>query len=153
MNTKNLLLCLVILLVGSSAARAGGDSDGDGMADAYEDANGLNKNSNADRDSDLDGDGQSNYREFLAGTGANDATSTFRILIASLSDLNEITLTWTSVAGKTYQASVSSDLGDTSPWLTLGGTVTAKGPTASAPPGMFVPPGLPRYFLRVEVVP
>ena len=43
------------------------DSDGDGMPDSYEDANGLNKSLN-DAASDLDLDTVSNFDEFLRGT-------------------------------------------------------------------------------------
>jgi len=46
------------------------DSDGDGIPDAYEIANGLNPSVN-DAASDLDGDGLTNLEEFQRGTAAN----------------------------------------------------------------------------------
>lgn len=46
------------------------DSDGDGIPDAYEIANGLNPSVN-DAATDLDGDGLSNLQEFQKGTAAN----------------------------------------------------------------------------------
>jgi uncharacterized repeat protein (TIGR01451 family) len=52
------------------------DSDGDGMHNSWEVANGLNKDDAADASLDKDGDGASNLAEYNAGTGANDATST-----------------------------------------------------------------------------
>lgn len=50
------------------------DSDGDGLTDEYEIANGLNRNSASDSTTDSDGDGISNLVEFAFGTnpGAND---------------------------------------------------------------------------------
>ena len=44
------------------------DSDGDGLPDEYETANGLNPSDPADASADLDGDGRSNLDEFLAGS-------------------------------------------------------------------------------------
>jgi hypothetical protein len=51
----------------ASASRpAGFDSDGDGMPNAWETANGLNPNDAADRNGDTDSDGYTNLEEYLA---------------------------------------------------------------------------------------
>jgi hypothetical protein len=150
-NSEHILLDNVRLSVLTSA----GDTDGDGMPDAYETANGLNPNSNTDRDTDLDGDGQSNHSEYQAGTEPDDSASVLRITAAGLSATNEVSLTWNSVAGKKYQAYVSSALGNTPAtlWTALPGVVTATGSSTTLPAGVILPAGQPRYFLRIGVVP
>ena len=50
-----------------ASAPAPADADQDGMADAFENANGLNPANAADRNGDLDGDGFTNLEEYLNG--------------------------------------------------------------------------------------
>ena len=51
------------------------DTDGDGMHDSWEQANGLDLLIAADADQDADSDGRTNLQEYLGGTNLNDANS------------------------------------------------------------------------------
>jgi hypothetical protein len=61
------------------------DRDGDGMADWWEMANGLNPLDLSDADADHDGDGMDNLKEFLGGTDPNDPGSVLKIRAAACS--------------------------------------------------------------------
>lgn len=127
------------------------DTDLDGMSDAYEDANGLDKNSNTDRDLDLDGDGQSNYLEFLAGTGAADASAFLHIVAEEVNiATSEATVSWASVAGKRYQVQVTPDLNT---WTDVGAAVTATGTVTQATRTIPLAPLPDAGYLRIKVVP
>ena len=55
------------------------DSDGDGIPDSWEAANGLDPHDSADALLDNDGDGANNLAEYLAGTDPDDENSYLRI--------------------------------------------------------------------------
>jgi hypothetical protein len=55
------------------------DTDGDGMPDLWESANGFNPNNPNDAPLDPDGDGVSNLGEYLSGTNPYDANSRLKI--------------------------------------------------------------------------
>ena len=84
-----------------------GDSDGDGMPDAWETANGLNPSVN-DASADPDGDGLNNLQEFAFGGKPNDGSKRGTNL-AVLQDTNsngqkELTLTISVLAGANFSA-------------------------------------------------
>lgn len=76
------------------------DSDGDGMHNSWETANGLNPNI-ADAALDNDVDGASNLIEYLAGTGPNNANSIPEVSITTVSAGGEHTCGLT-VGGTAY---------------------------------------------------
>ncbi len=87
------------------AAPPANDQDGDGLADDWEAAHGLDPNSalgDDGPDGDPDRDGFSNLREQLAGTDPQDAASVLRVALR-LVDSTHVEVSWAAVAGKKYQ--------------------------------------------------
>ncbi len=114
-----------------------GDTDGDGIPDAWESANGLNPNDNTDAALDKDGDNTSNRNEFIAGTDPQDRTS---VLFATATRLANGTadITFQAVAGKSYKIEATTTLAGGS-WTTIAtlpvqqasGPVTVNDPAAA----------------------
>ncbi|MCP4848469.1 MAG: hypothetical protein GY899_11040 [Verrucomicrobiaceae bacterium] len=122
------------------------DSDGDGMPDSWEEANGMSLLFPGDAILDADGDSLTNLGEFLAGTDPLNPASAFRVHPFSRSSVaGKLQLSWKSVAGKRYRVLASADLFN---WAPLPGiNVLATGPEAQVE----VPDTLggDTYFLRV----
>jgi hypothetical protein len=100
------------------------DTDGDGLPDAWETANGLNPNDNTDAALDADGDTQTNASEYTAGTDPQNRTS---VLLATTVTQpgGAVEVTFQAVAGKSYRIEASDTLTGGS-WTTLH-TVPAQG--------------------------
>jgi hypothetical protein len=96
------------------------DSDGDGMADWWEDKYGFEKFNPLDAFEDADGDGKRNYSEFLADTDPKDSNSLLRMEDVVLSA--DLLIRWQSVAGVRYRIEVSENMTD---WRTVSGEITA----------------------------
>jgi hypothetical protein len=111
--------------VGNSAERRrlnltlGVDSDGDGLPDAWEEAQLYHAGimpgpdgwdlSLIDRDGDFDGDGVSNFNEYIAGTYATDASSSLALEIKEkVGDF--VKLEFYAMYGRSYTLEASSDL-------------------------------------------
>jgi hypothetical protein len=87
------------ITVTSTAVGGGLDSDSDGIPDAWETANGLDRFFN-NAAADEDGDGLSNRQEYLSGTDPLDPRSSLRIE-ASRTE-NGVRLSFQTVAGRSY---------------------------------------------------
>jgi hypothetical protein len=129
------------------------DTDEDGMPDDWETANNLDPDDDADAALDADGDGQSNIAEFLAGT--NPQSSASRLAIAAMTrGAGGVTLTWSSVPGKSYRIQACGDLAswqtyESSPGVTLVIPASAGSQTTQE----ITTPALdPKRFFRVAVV-
>ena len=83
------------------------DSDGDGLADAWEMAHFGNLNQNGS--GDFDGDGFSNLREYRAGTNPTDPNSRFEVLEITKVP-NGMSIRWTSQQGRSYRVKRADSL-------------------------------------------
>jgi hypothetical protein len=85
------------------------DADGDGIADLWEAANGLDTNNLADAALDTDGDTMSNRAEFLAGTDPGNPASYLKI--DSIAATGGAKLTFGAISNRTYSIQYSDVLG------------------------------------------
>ncbi|MGA0846661.1 MAG: sulfatase-like hydrolase/transferase, partial [Luteolibacter sp.] len=85
------------------------DNDADGMSNSFENAHGLDRDSPKDAGQDSDGDGADNLAESIAGTDPNDPGSVFRVFDLANTATN-LSVSWSSVADRTYEVSWSTDL-------------------------------------------
>ncbi len=85
------------------------DSDGDGMPDAWESANGLSPASPADALLDADHDGMNNLSEYQAGTDPRNQASRFTGALTFTGDVP--TVRFLARAGRSYTVQYSDSLG------------------------------------------
>jgi hypothetical protein len=96
------------------------DSDGDGIPDDYELANGLDPNNPNDANADSDGDGMSNLQEYLAGTDPHNCASAFTITSITCNGA-DVSVAFNSIFGKMYQVQTAADLSSNSWSVVTGG--------------------------------
>jgi hypothetical protein len=94
-----------------------GDTDGDGLPDSWETANGLNPNDPADAHDDLDGDGHTSLQEYLVGTDPQDAFSQLQFTGISV-DPSGVVMLFNAAPGKRFTVQFTNDLSSGS-WQTL----------------------------------
>ena len=135
---------------GLSILASADDTDGDGLPDAWEqqivDASATdNIRSIADVNpyDDFDHDGMTNLQEYLAGTDPTNPASRFLAAITPpASGASSATVTWTSVAGKTYTIHKATN-------LVSGFSVLQANLPATPPLNTFVDPqpGNPAFYI------
>lgn len=131
-----------------SGTGASDDSDGDGLPDAWEDANGLDKRNPADAAVDSDGDGLSNRQEFMLGTNPRDPSDTFKLAIRSLGASLEFH--FHAVVGKTYELQTSAE-----PWIPASWQPVMRFQAdANGASPLLIPrdPGMPARYYRLALI-
>ena len=115
------------------------DQNGNGLDDAWETvfrAGGLNPLA------DDDGDGFSNFQESVAGTDPRDPNSHPPTVSVSAGNGN-VTLSWSTVAGKQYRVQTTPTVGPGAVWTNLGTSYAGTGGNVSA---TFGTDGSTRYY-------
>jgi len=95
---------------GTANVLAAVDSDGDGIPDSWELANGLNPNDGSDAAKDKDGDGMTNYQEYLAGTNPLDPGSHLAAVVHTTNNPGQVGVTFVALAGHSYTVRYKNDL-------------------------------------------
>lgn len=108
------------------------DTDGDGLTDRWEVANGLDRLS-ADGDDGADGDpdndGVSNIEEQLAGTNPRQSESVLRVR-AQLLDSERVQISWQAIPGRTYALQWTTNLAE--PFREVGTSVLPRTATTES---------------------
>ncbi|MBI3852780.1 MAG: hypothetical protein HY298_21200 [Verrucomicrobia bacterium] len=128
----------------------GTDSDGDGIADAYEYTY-FGNLTTMNAVSDYDGDGVSDRNEYLAGTNPNDLSDYLAITaIAANASGSPTSLTWKSALSRCYYIQERLNLNIASPWFDSGlGLISPDG--VSTTRNIF-DTNAPMRFYRIQAV-
>ncbi len=127
------------------------DSDGDGLPDAWEIANGLDPEDPTGEhgaEGDPDNDGFSNLHEYRSGTDPRSARVNFKLTANDIQpDLWQVS--WSTAFGKKYRIYISEDLAEWRPLQQDGKDVVFTG-TGQTISHSFPTPASGKAFLRIE---
>ena len=106
-----------VAVVQTATIAPGTDSDGDGIADAWELLN-FGNLTTANATSDFDHDGSTDLQEYLAGTNPRDPNDNLRItaITHGASPSTYVTLAWTSQPSRFYRLERRAAFDASSPW-------------------------------------
>jgi len=94
------------------------DTDGDGIPDVYESANGMNPNDPADANIDSDGDTMKNKAEYIAGTDPRDASSYLKV--DHIATIGSAIVYFNAVSNRSYTVQYSDSLTPAPVWQRVG---------------------------------
>lgn len=146
----------IAIFVQTDTIQSAADTDGDGIADAWEKLRAGSNLNILSHSSDADNDSFSDYQEYLADTDPLNASDKLRITEYSVrffGDTEEVhQLTWTSRPTRLYRFQLRDDLKPATQWFTIPSlTVPDPGPTTTVGLGYGPSPHVQRY-LRIEAV-
>jgi len=122
------------------------DTDSNGLPDWWE-LEYFGHQTGTDPNADPDHDGMSNLAEWIAGTNPTNAASCLRLTMVSATNANNVVVSWSSVAGKSYWLERSTNL--LTGFSTISTNIAATAPT-NTQTDTAVLPGNTRFY-RVGV--
>ena len=131
------------------------DTDGDGLADTWELAHGLNPYSGQGDDAaagDPDHDGFTNSQEQMAGTDPRDAQSVLRLSLVPI-DAQRSLISWRAVLGKKYQLEYANEQPAGFASFVGGGWPRVAASEEEVYEDILSLPSLSSRFYRVKLVP